>query len=126
MATRKMFEAASPEREVIIVAGNGTGASAADLTGVVGRGISAITHQATGTYRIELENSYPALLSAMGTVEHATGDFIVVIDAVDLSAATPYVQVRTMAESATDMADTDLTTSEKLYVTLIFRNAGSV
>lgn len=126
MATRKMFETASPEREVVIVAGNGTGAGAAALTGVVGRGISAISHQATGTYRVELENGYPALLSATGSVQHATGDFVVVVDAVDLTAATPYVQFRTMAETSDNLADANLSSSEKLYVTLIFRNAGSV
>ncbi|NIV38906.1 MAG: hypothetical protein GWN58_58660 [Anaerolineae bacterium] len=126
MANRRMFEPLCVQRGVAVVCGNGTGAGAADLTSVTGAGISAITHQATGTYRVELDDAYPLLLSAVAIVEHATADFVCMVDATDLTAATPYVQFRVMQESAGALADTDLTSSEILYVTLFFRNTGTV
>ena len=118
MANRRMFEPLAINRGLVMVCGNGTGAGAADLTGVVGKGISAITQQATGTYRIELEDSYPLLLSCSFNVLHATADFEVNASVINLTATIPFVEVRTQ----TGGAETDLTSSEILFVNLVFRN----
>ena len=92
MANRNFSRVQGLNKELKIIAGSfSIAASGGAATKVSGLGYS-VAKSATGEYTITLEDKYPALISAVATVEAATPvDLVAQIDNHDVDAATPVV-----------------------------------
>jgi hypothetical protein len=92
MANRSFSKVQSLNKEVKLIAGSfSIAASGGTATKVSGLGYT-VAKSATGEYTITLSDRYPALISAVATVQAATPvDLVAQIDNHDVSAATPIV-----------------------------------
>lgn len=106
---------------VVILHARGTGAAAANLTSVKGNGITSITRTGVGTHRITLGRKFAGLLNVVGNViDVTTPDDWEVNPITDLSSnQTIDIQVFKGGVAA------DLTTDEKLLLTLILQDTSS-
>lgn len=110
------------ERDVVRLFGRGTGAGAADLTGVKGAGLAATAafdQTGTGLYTINLADKWPGLLMFSAAVIDATSpddwEVVVVSEAVATS-KTIDIAVFKGGVAA------DLSTDEKLLVEVVLSN----
>ena len=92
MASRNFSRVQALNHEVKLIAGSfSIAASGGAATKVTGLGYS-VAKSATGEYTITLTDRYPALISAVATVQAATPvDLVAQIDNHDVDAATPVV-----------------------------------
>ena len=92
MANRSFQKVQSINMDTKIIAGSfSIAASGGAATKVSGLGYS-VAKSATGEYTITLQNRYPALISAVATVQAATAvDLVAQIDNHDVNSATPVV-----------------------------------
>jgi hypothetical protein len=123
MAARNFAPLRSLQRDAVILFGGGTGASAANLTGVVGSSGFAATapfkHDDTGVYTINLRDKYNSLLFFSGTVidPGTTDDWEVVV--ISESVASDGKIVIGVFKGG---AAANLTTDEKLRVMVVLSN----
>lgn len=119
MAARSFAPLRALDREVVKVYGGGTGAGAADLTAVVGRGVATVDQTGTGLYTITLDDKYAKLLMASFLVIDATSpdDWEVTVVSEDVDGAKT-VDIAVFKGGTL----TDLTTDEKLKFELTLSN----
>ena len=112
------------ERDVVRIFGRGTGAAAADLTGVKGAGLgaaaTAINQTGTGLYTISLADKWPGLLMFKAAVIDATtpDDWEVVLVAESVASAKT-IDIAVFKGGTL----TDLTTDEKLLFEIVLSNS---
>lgn len=125
MAARNFAPIRCMQRDAVILFGGGTGAGAADLTGIVGKaglkqsGSDQINQTGTGLYQITLADKYHDLLFFSAMVIDATtpDDWEVVVVSEDVDGAkTIDIAVFKGGSLA------DLTTDEKLRFMAVLKN----
>lgn len=122
MAARALQKAIGTlQRDPVKIWVTGTGAGAADLTGLVtaGGGVTLIDQTGTGLYTITLRDKYAGLLMLAGTVIDATtpDDWEVVVVS-ETVATTKLINIAVFKGGAL----ADLTTDEKLMLEITLRN----
>lgn len=126
MAARNFVHPLALQRSMVLLAGGGTGAGAADLTGVVGVGFAATApfdQTGTGLYTITLADKHNALLFLSGTVIDATtpDDWEVVVVS-ETVATDKKINIAVFKGGAL----ADLSTDEKLRVLIVLSNTAQV
>lgn len=109
----------SLERDVVDIFLRGTGANAANLTNVKGKGIASITRTGAGAHTITLSDNYNGMLMFQAMVIDPTGPVgWDVICTQDLSSKTVKLAIFNVAGVATDLSP-----DEKLLVKMTFSNS---
>lgn len=103
---------------VVMIHARGTGAGAANMTGVKGNGITSIARTGIGTHRITLARKYAGLLNVIGNVLDVTtpDDWEVVVLTDLTSNQTVDIGIYKGGAAA------ELTTDEKLLLTLVLQD----
>lgn len=103
---------------VVFVHMRGTGAAAANLTGVKGNGVASIVRTGVGTHTVTLSRKYAGLLNVLGNIiDVTTPDDWEVNVLTDLTSGNAVgIEISKAGVAA------DLTTDEKLLLTLILQD----
>lgn len=120
MAYRNFAPLRALDRDAVFLFGGGTGAGAANLTSVLGAGVSSIAETATGKYTITFAAglAFNAMLFFQGVVIDPTAvdDWEVVVESYSLTNRTISIVVFKGG------AATDLTSDEKLKFMAVYSN----
>lgn len=129
MAARNLAPFSILDRDAVGVFGGGTGASASNMTAILGAGVVSITRGASaGLYTINLADKWNKLLFAGFEVidPTTTKHWEVAVVSEDVASGKTIVIQAFSAAGAAAPAASDLTTDEKLKFMLILSNTGQV
>ncbi len=122
MAARSFTEMKALQKDVVQLFCKGVGAAAADLTGLVGPGVSSVAYNsATGKLLVTLADTYNALLFCAGAVidPNSPDDWEVTVDAETVATkATRSISLSIWKGGAL----ANLTTDETLMLMIVLRN----
>jgi len=121
MAARNLSKPQTLDRGVVLLYGGGTGAGAANMTGIVGPGIQSITRSGVGLYTINIADRWHAFLMFTGLVLDPTAPDDWEVNVVSETVAGAVTRAVNIIVNKSGAA-TDLTTDEKLKFELVVSN----
>ncbi len=122
MSSRHPYPVQSTSREVVEIIGSFAPDTASAPTDLQGKGYT-VAHTSTGLFTLTLDKVYPSCLSAVVSLQLATGaDRYVQVGTIDLSAKT--VQIRVWDVSGAAVADIAANANNRVNFRLAFKNSG--